>query len=231
MEYKFSFNKQDCWYRQVCPSYNKSNCNENCVRYGYLHYLAEHALLSYAQQHPMKLKTNILDSDAYDKLNDIKSNIVSFVQSGKNLMINSKNTGNGKTTWASKLIMQYLATFGYCESPKALFINVPKFCMMKKDMIAGYTHPDLHYILSQIETVDLVIWDDLVATEITPYDYLTLYVYINSRMDKNKSNIYTSNYVGEQVKKTIGDRLYSRVMQGSEIITFKSPDLRETVEE
>lgn len=228
MEYKFSFNKEDCWYKHVCPSYNKSNCNENCVKYGYLHYLAEHALLSYSQQHPPKLKSNIVDEKMYQKLNDIKNNIVDFVKQGKNLILDSSNTGNGKTTWATKLIMQYLATFGYCESPKALFINVPKFCMMKKDMVAGYTHPDLHYILANIENVDLVVWDDLVATEMSPYDYLNVYVYINSRVDKNKSNIYTFNYTGEIVKKTIGDRLYSRVMNTSEELTFKAPDLRNT---
>lgn len=228
MEYKFTFNKKDCWFNSVCTQYNTDNCNEKCARYCNLHYLAEHSLLSKKQQHPISLKVPEIDKVEINKLVNIRSNIVSFVKEGNNLLIQSAHTGNGKSTWAHKLLMQYLSNFGYSEKPKALFINVPRFCMMKKDMIAGYTHPDLHYILNNIEKVDLVVWDDIAVTEMTPYDYLNIYVYLNQRIDNGKSNIYTSNYVGEKVSKVLGDRLYSRVINGSEVITFNSLDFRHT---
>jgi DNA replication protein DnaC len=226
MEYKFIFNKQECWFNKVCNNYNTPLCNDKCSKYCNLHFLAEHSLLTKKQQHPISLKVPLLDKDEINKLVDIRTNIVDFVKSGKNLLIQSPYTGNGKSTWAHKLTMQYLSSFNYSEKPKALFINVPKFCIIKKDMIAGYTHKDLHYILNNIEKVDLVVWDDLAVTEMTPYDYLNIYVYINQRIDAGKSNIYTSNYVGEKVAKVLGDRLYSRVINGSTVVTFNSPDFR-----
>ena len=226
MEYKFNFSKKDCWFNKVCDKYDTQQCNEKCSRYCNLHFLAEHSLLSKKQQHPISLKVPLLEQASVNKLVDIRTDIVNFVKQGNNLLIQSPYTGNGKSTWSYKLIMQYLSNFGYSEKPKALFINVPKFIIMKKDMMAGYTHPDLHYILNNIDKVDLVVWDDIAVTEMTPYDYLNIYVYINERIDAGKSNIYTANYINDKLSKILGDRLYSRVVNGSNIVTFTSPDFR-----
>ena len=49
---------------------------------------------------------------------------------------------------------------------------------------------------------------------------------INNRVDAGKANIYTSNLAGEELKQALGDRLYSRVANMSEMVIFKSTDKR-----
>ena len=226
LEYKYKFDKNNCWFKEKCDLFDTENCREICSRYRNLDFLANSALLSKNQQHPPKLRCDDDDIDSFERLNEIRKNIYDFVNSGKNLVIQSEFTGNGKTSWALKLLMQYISKLGYNEKPRALFINVPKFVMMKKDMISGYVHPDLRYILDNIEQVDLVVWDDIAVTEMTPYDYLNIYVHINTRIDNGKSNIYTSNYVGNKIADVLGDRLYSRVMLTAETLTFYGDDKR-----
>ena len=212
MEYKYKWDINNCWFKERCDLFNTEQCNSMCSRYRYLDFLAESALLTKSQQHPPRLSCGELDENQFIQLSEIKSDIENFIKTGNNLVIQSEFTGNGKTSWALKLLMQYLSKLAYNEKPRALFINVPKFVMMKKDMINGYIHPDLKYILDNIEKVDLVVWDDIAVTEMTPHDYLNIYVHINSRIDNKKSNIYTANYIRGKMENILGDRLYSRVM-------------------
>lgn len=226
MEYKYKWDRDNCWFKEKCELLNTEDCRETCRRYRYLDFLAESALLTKSQQHPPKLTCNETDEKQFIQLSEIKRDIENFVKEGHNLVIQSEFTGNGKTSWALKLLMQYLSKLGYNEKPRALFINVPKFVMMKKDMISGYIHPNLKYILDNIEKVDLVVWDDIAVTEMTPYDYLNIYVHINSRIDNGKSNIYTANYIRGKMENILGDRLYSRVMLYSQVITLYEHDKR-----
>ena len=53
-----------------------------------------------------------------------------------------------------------------------------------------------------------------------------IYNIVNSRLDEGKSNFYTSNLVGQDLKEAMGDRLYSRVMNASEVLEFVGADKR-----
>ena len=53
------------------------------------------------------LDVNKIDLQAFTDLSIIKNNIVSFAKNGNNIYIYSKIPGNGKTSWAIKLIQSY----------------------------------------------------------------------------------------------------------------------------
>lgn len=227
MQYEYKFNKEDCWFSKTCKDYgNKDVCMQFCERYRCLHFHAKQSLMTEKQQHPPKLVVPEQDKQEYERLIEIRNDIYKYVKNGNNLVIKSERCGNGKTTWMTKLAMQYMAHLRTLLVPKVMWVNCARFCLQMKNMVAGYTHKDLHFLLDHIEDADLVLWDDLAVSDMTNYDYLNLYTYINYRMDAGLSNFYTINMRDEDIVKTLGDRLYSRIMNGSEIITFHSPDFR-----
>ena len=77
MNYLYKFDKEKCWYKQICPKYDEG-CATNCIRYMKMHFLSNNALLSEKQQHPIKLYVEDIDRDNYKKLNDILHNHVAL---------------------------------------------------------------------------------------------------------------------------------------------------------
>lgn len=53
-----------------------------------------------------------------------------------------------------------------------------------------------------------------------------LFNFIDNRLNSGKANIYTSNLIGDHLKESVGDRLYSRIINSSEIIQFIGKDKR-----
>ena len=94
--------KTDCWYNKVC-SYD--SCI-NCIRYAEMKYLMENSGIPKARQMPISLEAG-RDYDAFVSLALIKDNILQFVERGDNLYICSEETGNGKTSWAIKILLKY----------------------------------------------------------------------------------------------------------------------------
>ena len=226
MSYSYNFDKEKCWYKKVCPHYDQG-CRSGCVRFMKMHFLANNALLTEKQQHPIKLYVEEIDKQNYLKLNDIKHNILKYVQNGNNLLIYSSITGNGKTQWVLKLLMSYFNKIWAEDdfSVRGLFINVPRFFNELKENISKsseYVEHIKRYVLS----ADLIIWDEIGVKNLTPYEHDYLLSYINARLDAGKSNMFTSNLNKEQLLEALGDRLYSRVINSSEIIELKGKDKR-----
>ena len=105
-EKEFIFDSEQCWYKKVCNHYNTSQCNKSCVRYLEMFNLFNSSNLPDKMWKPltMILEDNDPDYDAYLTLNDIKNDVVNFVSKGGNLYIYSRRTGNGKTSWAIKIM-------------------------------------------------------------------------------------------------------------------------------
>lgn len=227
MQYEYNFNREECWFKNTCVDYgNDEKCMLFCPKFRYLHFHAKQSLMTEKQQHPPKLATPKEDEKAYNRLVEIRADIAKYVKIGKNLVIKSERFGNGKTTWMTKLAMQYMSTLRTNKEPKVMWVNCARFCLQMKNMVAGYTHKDLHFLLDHIERADLVVWDDVAVEDMTSYDYLNLYTYINYRMDAGLSNFYTINVSDKNAEKILGNRLFSRIMFGSEVITFTAPDFR-----
>lgn len=220
-----SFRREDCWYREVCNA--DVDCNM-CDRFNEMQYLMENSNLPKSKQRPIALDAPQCDLQAYNRLAEIKSNMVDFVESGSNLYITSSHFGNGKTSWAIKLLLKYFDDIwaGNGFNVRGLFVSVPMFLLKSKDF--KNADPEFEKLKRQLLDVDLVVWDDIASTNMTGYDYSQLLMYIDGRMLNEKSNIYTGNCeTRELLTERLGNKVASRIWNShTEVITFKGGDLR-----
>jgi len=222
-----NFNKEDCWYRNVCNKYNTKECYSGCVRHLEMNYLIQSSNIPPILQYPVILKPSKLDLKVFQQLSSKKDNIFSFVNGGRDLYIYSKNSGNGKTTWAVKLMLKYFDEIwsGNGFECKGLFIHTPSFLLRIKTAF-NKVDVELNKLMILLNTVPLVIWDDIIVTDIKNYDYSVLLSFINIRNNYNLSNIYTSNLNGDELMEKLGERLFSRIYEKSQKIEFKGADRR-----
>lgn len=224
---------KDCYLRNNCKKYTKepNYCSEDmfCVKLFKIDELYKGALLTEKQKQRVILFPDA-DGTDYDKflqLKNIETNIVSFVNDGKNLYLHSSKCGNGKTAWSIRLIQAYLDKI-WCDSSlscRALFINVPKYLLALKDSI-GNPSEYVDYIKENVTSADIVVWDELGIKNCTQFEFENLLSMINSRIDAGKSNIYTSNLTGSELFEKVGDRLYSRIINLSYDIELNGVDKR-----
>jgi len=213
----------DCWYVNNC----KDNC-DLCTVYTQMKWQMKNSGLPEAKQKPITLEitdNNNIDLKAFRRLSDIRKDIVNFVEQGKNLYICSEYSGNGKTSWAIKMLHTYFhyKAVGSYETLRGMFVSVPKLLLQLKD----FNDPVPKSYKDNLEKVDLVIWDDIAVSGISQYDYTQLFTLVDERMLAEKANIFTSNVVGEQeLSKIFGNRLTSRIYYSSEIIELKGKDMR-----
>lgn len=228
-----------CWWstkergdKFICPKKKDRNCPELCFKYLGMKWQMENCGLPKAKQkmqHMSITDTNEVDEMVYNQLIDIRDNILDFVQSRNNLYLCSKNIGNGKTTWAIKLLHTYIAQ--KCEYSEeklfGLFISVPELLTGMYALDDNVQKEKNRRLLDSIDKIDLVVWDDVAITGLTQFQYLNLYTFINKRVFAEKSNIFTSNIITQgDLADTIGERIASRVWNTSKIIEFKGPDFR-----
>ena len=216
-------------YREgTCPIINP-NVDQFCIKWFKIDELQNEALLTEKQKIPIKFKLDKdkTDKKAFDRLKEIEDNIEKFVNNGENLYIYSHVVGNGKSWWSIRLLRAYFESIWYKTGIKCrgLFINVPKYFISLKDSFNNYSEY-IDHIKKNVLTADLVVWDDIATKGFTEFETESLLNIINNRVDAGKANIYTSNLAGEELKQAMGDRLYSRVANMSEMIIFKSTDKR-----
>lgn len=213
----------NCWYAKTCSD----DCT-NCATYIQLKWQMENSGLPKIQQEPIALyinESNEVDEQAYIRLAEIRSDIVDFVEGHKNLYICSEYTGNGKTSWAIKMLHTYFhyTAGGNYDNLKGMFVSVADLLLRLKD----FKNPVDKAYKDNLENVDLIVWDDIGLSNISQYDYTQLYTIINNRMFSGKSNIFTSNCTTqEKLLELVGDKLASRIWNTSEIIEFKGGDIR-----
>lgn len=216
---------EKCWYKDFCSLIERQGC-ENCTKYKEMNYLMEHSGLPKAKQKAIRLfPTTDNDEKAFKLLNDIKNDIYNFVQDGNNLYIASRYTGNGKTSWAIKLLHKYFEEVweGNCYRVRGLFIHVPTLLLELKD----FNHVMSSSYRKLLRECDLVVWDDIASTELSNYDCTQLLALIDYRMLAEKSNIYTGNIESAKgIDDVIGTRLASRVYNASEVIILDGKDRR-----
>lgn len=213
----------ECWYRFTCGD----DC-DICTTFVQMKYQMENSGLPKAKQQPIELfidEGNAEDKKAYRELASIRANIVDFVTSGKNLYICSKYPGNGKTSWAIKMLHTYFhyTAVGNYDNLKGMFVSTTDLLLRLKD----FNNPVSAKYKDNLENVDLVVWDDIAVSGISQYDYTQLFHIVDNRILAEKSNIFTSNLVNDtDLIKCLGPRLASRIYNTSTIIEFKSGDMR-----
>ena len=214
----------DCVFKEFC----KSKCSDTCIRYLEYSYLLKTSNIPLSKQKVNRLTPDSCDALSFEMLSRIRDNITEFVNAGRNLYIFSEVCGNGKTTWAVKLMMQYFNEIwvGNAFTCRGIFVNTPTFLSMCKTTISN---PDKSFDLlrENLTKVDLVIFDDIASTKLSEYDYNTLLNYIDQRVLDEKSTIYTGNVKPKDLQSYLGNRLASRVCNtNSTCIEFKGRDMR-----
>ena len=224
MDFKYIDDKEKCWYRPIC---NKKKCSDFCLRHYKMDQLVQMSLLEGKQRQPQSLIIPDKDANAFKRLSFIKEHIKDFVDNGNNLLIYSKFTGNGKTTWSQKLLLSYLdAVWQQSDIDcRALFIQMPKFMYSLKDSLSN-DNDYYSYIKKYIDKVDLVIWDELNYKDLSQFEHDYLLDKISYRLSVGKSNIYTTNYDLNTIANKLGTRLASRIIGQSENIELLGRDYR-----
>lgn len=210
----------DCWYLDVCSQ----QCSSTCVRYTEMKHLMESSDIPKNMQKAVILEAGE-DYDPFCSLASIKDNIIQFVESGSNLYITSKYPGNGKTSWAIKLMLKYFDQVwaGNGFQTRGLFVHVPTFLLKAKD----FKSPISEEYKQSLLDCDLIVWDDIASISLSQYDFSQLLMYIDNRILSQKANIFTSNVEDrEQLNNIIGVKLTSRIYNTAQIITFVGKDRR-----
>lgn len=226
---ELNFEKDNCARRSVCPSYNNDNiCNKKCGWWTLFNYATYTGNIPNRYTQPFKLGYNLDDKEAYIRLNNIKTDIVSWVNGGNNLVIKSVGCGNGKTSWACKMACSYIDKVMWKKqyTPLVLFISVPDIIYSRKQSFGGDEN-GVDELVAKIEKVDLVIWDDLGTTTMSQFDMEFIFVLLDRRVRGGKANIITTNVANEQkMIDNVGHRIFSRLCDDAEMITFIGMDRR-----
>lgn len=218
----------NCIYKNTCNLKETESCKDTCIRYIEMNYLLNTSNIPENLQKQIILYASKTDIESFTKLKHIKDSIKEWVDSGDfNLLIYSDQPGNGKTSWAIKLLLKYFdevwAGNGLVE--RGLFIRVPEFMTKAKEF---NTRDDkFEHTKKLIETVDLVVWDDISSIKSSEYACEQLFNYIDLRLLKGKANIFTGNINEERLKNILGNQLASRIWNNSIRIELKGTDRRE----
>ena len=218
-----------CEYNINCKLKNSDYCSESCERFVKLDYLFKSSLLPETSINPTSL---FIDSDGSDReifsfLKTIQSNIIEAVNNGINLYLYSEIPGNGKTSWSIRLLKAYFyAIWNKCNlTPKALFINVPRYLLELKANIDEKSDY-IQHIKQNVMNCDIVVWDDIATKSATEFEHEHLLSMIDYRLYNKKCNIFTSNIAPNDLHTLLGSRLASRIINESRLLKFTGKDKR-----
>ena len=232
--YPKTIEEYPCWFSEICSDNgDKQLCNTACPYYFQFFHLVNLANIPIPLQYPHNLKLEPgKDANEHKFLRDIQLDINNWVRQGNNLYLFSEHPGNGKTTWAIKLMLSYFQSIMEHNGDRCrgLFINVEQFFFQKKNTMTQANHrfTEMQKLITQ---VDLVIWDDFGNRPITDYEFSLLYSLINERIDNNKANIFTSNRIDESLSANVGWRVADRVLGTCEFVEFINPSQRKPMRE
>ena len=218
---------ENCPYKRNC---NGRDCGKDfCMRKYRLDCLYDNSNLEAPQRVHKVLNVDEDGTDYHEfvQLANIEKEIVSFVESGQNLFIHSYGCGNGKTSWAVRMLQAYFgkiwsrSTF----SCQGLFISVPRYLIELKNNISNKSDY-VTFINKYVLDADIVVWDDIATKVGTEFELNNLLNLINMRMDKGKTNIFTSNLGARELTTSLGERLTSRIVNRSVDIELHGADKR-----
>lgn len=215
-----------CWYEDVCGVRGIS-CGPTCVRYAEMLNLFQMSNIPRYRWYPEKLVPGKGDRESFVYLRDIKNDIKNWVQSGNNLYLFSDTFGNGKTSWAVKLMSAYFNQVwrGNCFKTRGIFISVPEF-FDRERLRMDNQDEDFKRIRQSLIECDLVIWDDVSSVKMTDYASATFFNFVDARVIAHRANIFTGNLGEERLKDFVGGRLASRIWNTSEIVELVGEDRR-----
>jgi DNA replication protein len=178
------------------------------------------------------------DKQAYMRLDEIKNNIIELSEPRmdiQNLLICSDKTGNGKTSWALK-ILQYFAFKSaqqlYYQHDEddcwCFFVTVADYVALSKEYDSKRRVKFFH-MQDMIEKARIVVFDDVAVGEYSRAEYMALYNAIDKRVLNKQFCIFTSNFVDRDdsvLSNRLGTRLVDRIYDTSEKIVLNGEGVR-----
>ena len=114
---------------------------------------------------------------------------------------------------------------GGLDLEQGIFINVHLLNDLKNNISSK--DKSFERMKNRLSDVDLLVWDDIAATKLSNYDYNNLLSYIDTRVLKGLSNIYTGNIIPEDLDQYVGNRLASRIANQSTHVQLVGEDRRQ----
>ena len=227
----------DCPISNRCNRYGSVTCSEsfpyvNCfLKNKILSTFKESGLpLRYYDEIHLRCNRSHVDFEAYQQLHSIQQKVNEFAYQGKAVFIYSRNKGNGKSSWACKLLREFIIRF-FVQNPEEhppLFIDMRRF--FSEFHPKSWSQTDyVQKIIRDVYDSPLVVWDDIFFNyqeDIEKINWLSSV--IETRILNLKSNIYTSNTNPRQegLEDVLGSALYSRVLRTCEMVEFNGADRR-----
>lgn len=204
---------KDCWLKE--SGCNRKHCADpSCLILYKLDYLYNKANVPLKLRKTISLRTDQdgTDVEEFKLLRSIQDNIVDFIKEGRQLYLHSKITGNGKSSWALRLLQTFFNKIWFKTelTCRGLFINVPYFLLALKENITSKSDY-IEHIKQNALDCDVVIWDDIGNKIGTEFETTNLLSLIENRINSGKTNIFTSNLSNEELHMALGDRLASRI--------------------
>lgn len=177
------------------------------------------------------------DEDAFKRLFEIRSDINKFLcSSTNNLILCSNNIGNGKTSWAVKLMLTYIESQkGKLNQIDEKLVTVDNydFCVFCQsvpflvEMKQFGNNKDTYEMYKRLCKTNLAIIDDLGVVTMSQYDYNIIYAVVEKRLFSGLPTIFTTNMTNKnQMRDILGPRLSDRIWNNSEVIEFKNRGFR-----
>lgn len=213
-----------CWWERTCLKKsvicdNLENC-KNCTRFLQMKLQTEMANIPGEFPIEHRLDETRRDLQAYITLKQL--DIQDFVVNGKSLVIESENTGNGKSSFAKKLLLKYMAKkVGRINT--GYFLSLPIALAEVKESIQ--TKETLPYARI-FSTVRLLVVDEVAFKKLSEFEEQWLLRMISEReKTPGLATIYTLNS-SQDLKELLGKRLYSRIYVKSQKVKFVEGDKR-----
>lgn len=216
-EYRYN---ENCLLKGKCLR----ECSPSCTIQPELYYLLENSNIPDFYKKPRLLYPNEEDLTTFTTLKEIKEDVEVFTSEGRFLYIWGTTVGNGKTSYACKILQTYLAIkcVGNGFKDRGWFEYVPSFLLLAKNFEDKATRQE-H--IDNLANRDLVVIDDIGSVRNTQYDITILSDVINSRYSRNLATIFTSNVKPEELE--IDDRLISRLASDI-VLEFKGGTRRKS---
>ena len=186
----------DCPYRQVhCENMDNTEiCNENCLMMKHFDYMLQMSELPRFRRQRVDLDKSELTENARNYIDNALVDILWFAEQGHQLCIRGK-AGTGKTAWACKFIVNYLAVSGktYYDGSlhtRAIYIHWPEFVHNYKRYIAfQYQWEKFIEQLQTINQCSLVVWDNIDISNMPKFDEQLFEQYVIGRQQQQRCNI------------------------------------------
>lgn len=204
-----------CYAEDYCKK-DRSSCSELCGGYRVLRALYSLSRIPIKYQYKMDLIPEKEDMQSFIALNDFKENIVDHVTRGEGLYIWGANTGNGKTSWACKIMGYYFRKVAFSSGleNEGLYIYLPTFLDDLRNSYSSST-PEFEEELEMVKSCKLLIVDDIGAERVTEWVRERIVSIINTRSANGLCTIYTSNLSLKGLADKLGDDRISSRIKGS----------------